>query len=226
MVADLKSLYSLFEHGLYFWYSISQSHSWIGNQEKQYIIWLSWLICVDVLIVVLDRCSQVEAAGCSTFFRRRKTRRWPREEGRCSLARLLPNSALLCFLTTWSTNSRLATKWVLCSGPGTAWPSAMIVIFPALTATMCLATMRLAPIICRSVSQTSFVNMISSSWSYQQCLHNDNHQVSNATLLDAAKFECQVGPGRGNPPIRANARLTVTCELDDRDTNLDRWRRL
>ena len=67
--------------------------------------------------------------------------------------------------------------------------------------------------------------MISSYWSYQQCLHNDNHQVSNATLLDAAKFECQVGPGRGNPPIRANARLTVTRELDDRDTNLDRWRR-
>ena len=98
MVADLKSLYSLFEHGLYFWYSISQSHSWIGNQEKQYIIWLSWLICVDVLIVVLDPCSQVEAAGCSTFFRRQKTRRWPREEGRCSLARLLPNSALLLLL--------------------------------------------------------------------------------------------------------------------------------
>jgi hypothetical protein len=37
-----------------------------------------------------------------------------------------------------------------------------------------------------------------------------NLQVSNATLVDAAKFECQVGPGRGNPPIRANARLTVT----------------
>jgi len=37
-----------------------------------------------------------------------------------------------------------------------------------------------------------------------------NLEVSNATLVDAAKFECQVGPGRGNPPIRANARLTVT----------------
>ena len=43
-------------------------------------------------------------------------------------------------------------------------------------------------------------------------MHCEYAQVSNATLVDAAKFECQVGPGRGNPPIRANARLTVTCE--------------
>ena len=37
-------------------------------------------------------------------------------------------------------------------------------------------------------------------------------QVANATIGDEAKYECQVGPGRGNPPIRANARLTVTCK--------------
>ena len=49
-------------------------------------------------------------------------------------------------------------------------------------------------------------------------------QVSNATLVDAAKFECQVGPGRGNPPIRANARLTVTREWirkNDENENRD-----
>ena len=93
MVADLKSKYGLLVE---FWYSIS--HRWIGDHEKQYMIWLSWLICGDVLIVVLDRCSQVEAAGSSTFFRRQKTRRWRREEGRCSLARLLLNSLALLLL--------------------------------------------------------------------------------------------------------------------------------
>lgn len=36
-----------------------------------------------------------------------------------------------------------------------------------------------------------------------------NLQVSNASVQDDAKYECQVGPGRGNPPIRANAYLTV-----------------
>lgn len=93
MVADLKSKYGLLVE---FWYSIS--HRWIGDHEKQYMIWLSWLICGDVLIFVLDPCSQVEAAGSSTFFRRQKTRRWRREEGRCSLARLLLNSLALLLL--------------------------------------------------------------------------------------------------------------------------------
>ena len=176
-----------------------------------------WSLCL-----ILVRRSKQRAPALSSDAKRHGGGRG--RKGGAHLPGCYSTLLLSCFLTT-STNSRLATKWVLCSGPGTAWPSAMIVIFPASTATMCLATMRLAPTICRSVSQTSFVNMISSSWSYQQCLYTDNHQVSNATLLDAAKFECQVGPGRGNPPIRANARLTVTCELDDRDTTLDRWRR-
>ena len=34
-------------------------------------------------------------------------------------------------------------------------------------------------------------------------------------MHDDAKYECQVGPGRGNPPIRANAFLTVNCKLND-----------
>lgn len=34
-------------------------------------------------------------------------------------------------------------------------------------------------------------------------------QVGRARLEDEAKYECQVGPGGGNPPIRANAFLTV-----------------
>ena len=38
-----------------------------------------------------------------------------------------------------------------------------------------------------------------------------NLQVTNASVHDDAKYECQVGPGRGNPPIRANA-LTVNCK--------------
>ena len=37
-------------------------------------------------------------------------------------------------------------------------------------------------------------------------------QVVNATKGDEAKYECQVGPGRGNPPIRASAFLTVNCK--------------
>ena len=62
----------------------------------------------------------------------------------------------------------------------------------------------------------------SSSDCWMQC---EYVQVSNATLVDAAKFECQVGPGRGNPPIRANARLTVTRESmrkNDENENRDR----
>ena len=39
-----------------------------------------------------------------------------------------------------------------------------------------------------------------------------NLQVVNASKKDEAKYECQVGPGRGNPPIRASAFLTVNCE--------------
>ena len=39
-----------------------------------------------------------------------------------------------------------------------------------------------------------------------------NLQVTNASVHDDAKYECQVGPGRGNPPIRANAYLTVNCK--------------
>ena len=39
-----------------------------------------------------------------------------------------------------------------------------------------------------------------------------NLQVVNATRDDEAKYECQVGPGRGNPPIRASAFLTVNCK--------------
>ena len=38
-----------------------------------------------------------------------------------------------------------------------------------------------------------------------------NLQVENANKNDEAKYECQVGPGRGNPPIRASAFLTVNC---------------
>lgn len=57
----------------------------------------------------------------------------------------------------------------------------------------------------------------SSSDCWMQC---EYVQVSNATLVDAAKFECQVGPGRGNPPIRANARLTVTRESMEKMTKM------
>ena len=39
-----------------------------------------------------------------------------------------------------------------------------------------------------------------------------NLHVVNATKDDEAKYECQVGPGRGNPPIRASAFLTVNCK--------------
>ena len=39
-----------------------------------------------------------------------------------------------------------------------------------------------------------------------------NLQVVNATKNDEAKYECQVGPGRGNPPIRSSAFLTVNCK--------------
>ncbi|XP_023332616.1 nephrin isoform X4 [Eurytemora carolleeae] len=36
-----------------------------------------------------------------------------------------------------------------------------------------------------------------------------NLQISDASLLDDSKYECQVGPASGNPPIRASAYLTV-----------------
>jgi len=36
-----------------------------------------------------------------------------------------------------------------------------------------------------------------------------NLKVVNAVKDDEAKYECQVGPGKGNPPIRASAFLTV-----------------
>ena len=50
-------------------------------------------------------------------------------------------------------------------------------------------------------------------------VHGDEHsgeynlRVVNATKEDEAKYECQVGPGRGNPPIRASAFLTVNRKL-------------
>ena len=38
-----------------------------------------------------------------------------------------------------------------------------------------------------------------------------NLKVVSAVKDDEAKYECQVGPGKGNPPIRASAFLTVNC---------------
>ena len=39
-----------------------------------------------------------------------------------------------------------------------------------------------------------------------------NLKVVSAVKDDEAKYECQVGPGKGNPPIRASAFLTVNCK--------------
>ena len=40
-----------------------------------------------------------------------------------------------------------------------------------------------------------------------------NLQISNATLKDDARYECQVGPSRNERPIRAWAQLSVMCKF-------------
>lgn len=39
-----------------------------------------------------------------------------------------------------------------------------------------------------------------------------NLRIQNASIDDDAEFQCQVGPGPGEPPIRTAANLTVICE--------------